>query len=57
MKTAKCVTWPTHRSAPVLGRSKVKREERLAYPLDSDRRTLLRPRTAALRLGHLSRCP
>jgi len=52
--TAKCVTWTTQRSAPVLGRSKVEREERLANPLVSDMQTLLRPRTAALRLCHLS---
>jgi len=55
--TAKCVTWTAHRSAPVLGRSKLEREERLAYPLVSNMRTLLRPRTAALRLCRLSRRP
>jgi len=55
--TAKCVTWTTHRSAPVLGRSQVDREGRFAYPLVFDMRTLLRPRTAALRLGRLSRRP
>ena len=49
--------WTTPRSAPVLGRSKVEREERLAYSLVSDLRTLLRPGTAALRLCRLSRRP
>jgi len=47
--TAQCVTWATHRSAPDLGRSKVQPKARLVYPLVFDRRTLLRPRTAALR--------
>jgi len=55
--TAKCVTWATHRSAPVLGRSKLGREERLADSMVSDLRTLLWPGTAALRRGSLSRSP
>jgi len=57
--TAKCVAWTTHRSAPVRGRSQGERQARLAYPLVSAMRTLLRtllrPRTAALRPGRLSR--
>ena len=53
--SARCESWTTPWSAPVLGRSKVELEERMAYWLVSDVRTLLRPGTAALRLCHLCR--
>ena len=48
MLTAKCVACTTTRSAPVLGRSNVEREERMVYPSCSDVRRP-RPKMAPLR--------
>ncbi len=42
---------------PSSGAANCEHEERLAYPWVLDMRTLLRPRTAALRFCRLSRCP